>query len=46
VHHADQTPGKRGEEAYDVANYVTSLTVISKQGLEPVPPLPAATPHK
>jgi hypothetical protein len=46
VHHADKTPGKRGEEAYDVANYVTSLTVTKSQGLEPVPPPPAAAPHK
>jgi hypothetical protein len=46
VHHNDMTPGKRGEEAYDFANYVTSLTVVGKQGLEPLPALPAAAPHK
>jgi hypothetical protein len=46
VHHNDQTPGKRGEDSYDVMNYVTSLTVVRKQGLEPLPSLPAAPPHK
>ncbi len=45
VQHADKTPGKRGEEAYDVINYVTSLTVGQPQGLEPLPALPAAKPH-
>lgn len=45
VHHADKTPGKRGEEAYDVVNYVTSLTVSQPDGLEPLPGLPAAKPH-
>lgn len=45
VQHADKTPGKRGEEAYDVANYVTSLTVSQPDGLEALPALPAAKPH-
>lgn len=45
VQHADKTPGKRGEEAYDVMNYVTSLTVMQAQGLEPPPPPPPAKPH-
>lgn len=45
VQYADKTPGKRGEEAYDVINYVTSLTVGQPQGLEPLPALPAAKPH-
>lgn len=45
VQHADKTPGKRGEEAYDVINYVTSLTVGQPQGIEPLPALPAAKPH-
>jgi hypothetical protein len=46
VHHDDQTPGKRGDEAYNVVNHVTSLTVTRKQGLEPPTALPAAPPHK
>jgi hypothetical protein len=45
VQHADKTPGKRGEEAYDVANYVTSLTVSQPDGLEALPALPAAKPN-
>lgn len=40
VHHADKTPGKRGEEAFDTASYVTTLTVVQGQGIE-MPPRPA-----
>lgn len=39
VHHADTVAGKRGEEAYDVANYVTTLTLVQADGLA-MPPLP------
>lgn len=45
VHHNDRAAGKRGEEAYDVMNYVTSLTVVQPQGLEPLPAPPPAKPH-
>lgn len=45
VQHADKTPGKRGDDAYDQVNYVTSLTVVQPQGIEPLPPPPAAKPH-
>lgn len=45
VQHADKTPGKRGEEAYDLVNYVTSLTVVQPQGIEPLPAPPPAKPH-
>jgi hypothetical protein len=45
VHHTDRTPGRRGEEAYDVVNYVTSLTVVQPEGLPPVPAPPPAKPH-
>ncbi len=45
VHHNDRTPGKRGDDAYDVMNYVTSLTVVQPQGLEPLPAPPPAKPH-
>lgn len=41
VHHADRTPGKRGEEAYDTASYVTTLTLVQAEGLD-MPPLPPA----
>lgn len=39
VHYADTTSGKRGEEAYDVANYVTTLTLVQPEGMA-MPPLP------
>jgi uncharacterized GH25 family protein len=45
VQHTDRSPGKRGEEAYDQASYVTSLTVVQPQGTEPLPALPPAKPH-
>lgn len=45
VQHADRTPGKRGDDAYDVVNYVTSLSVVQPSGLEPLPPPPPAKPH-
>lgn len=45
VHHDDNAPGKRGEQAYDFANYVTTLTVVQPQGIEPLPAPPAAKPH-
>ncbi|CAN5620435.1 hypothetical protein BH10PSE6_BH10PSE6_22470 [soil metagenome] len=45
VHHNDRTPGKRGEEAYDIMNYVTSLTVVQPDGLPPVPAPPPAKPQ-
>ncbi len=45
VQHTDDTPGKRGEEAYDFMNLVTSLTVVQPQGVEPLPAPPPAKPH-
>lgn len=45
VHYTDKTPGKQGDEAYDVASYVTTLTVMQPQGLEPPPAPPAAKPN-
>lgn len=45
VQHGDKTPGKRGDDAYDLVNYVTSLTVAQPQGLEPLPAPPPAKPH-
>lgn len=42
VMHTDRTPGKRGEEAYDMATYVTSLTFAHPTGPEaPQGPQPA-----
>ncbi|WP_395711113.1 DUF4198 domain-containing protein [Reyranella sp.] len=45
VQYADKTPGKQGEDAYDVANYVTTLTVMQPQGLDPLPAPPPAKPN-
>ncbi len=45
VQHTDNDPGKRGDEAYDFANYVTSLTVVQPQGIEPLPAAAPAKPH-
>ena len=43
VQHADRAPGKRGDEAYDIASYVTTLSLLQAQGTQ-MPPLP--TPGK
>jgi hypothetical protein len=45
VHHIDATPGKRktatGEEAYDTASFVTTLSFVTSDGLRPpAPPAP------
>lgn len=45
VHHDDNTAGKRGEQAYDFANYVTTLTVVQSQGIESLPAPAPAKPH-
>lgn len=45
VHHDDANAGKRGDQAYDFANYVTTLTVVQPQGIEPLPAPPPAKPH-
>lgn len=39
VQHADRMAGKRGEEAYDTASYVTTLSLVQADGLD-MPPLP------
>ena len=43
--HEDKTAGKRGNDAYDAASYVTSLAVMQPQGVEPIPAPPAAKPN-
>jgi hypothetical protein len=45
IQHADRTPGKRGEDAYDIINYVTSLTLVEPKGVEPLPAPAPAKPH-
>jgi hypothetical protein len=44
VHHTDRMPGTRGEEAYDMASYVTTLTLLQAQGID-MPPSAAAKPN-
>jgi len=44
VHHTERAPGKRGDEAYDTASYVTTLTLMRVQGID-MPPSPAAKPN-
>lgn len=51
VAHNDRTPGERpgakgAAEKYDGVNYVTSLTVVKADGVEPIPAGPAATPNQ
>jgi hypothetical protein len=38
VRHTDGTPGKRGDEAYDTASYVTTLTLVQAAGFDMPPP--------
>jgi uncharacterized GH25 family protein len=44
VRHSDPTPGTRGAEAYDVVNYVTTLSFARGQGMAGPPPPPPAPP--
>lgn len=44
--HSDNTAGTRGEDRYDVASFVTSLTLMQGEGLPALPAPPAATPNK
>src|SRR5690606_16832828 len=37
VSHADRTPGERAAEKYDGINYVTTLTYVNADGVEPIP---------
>lgn len=43
--HTDNSAGKRGDEAYDAAMFVTSLSFTLPEGLESPPPPPAAKPN-
>jgi uncharacterized GH25 family protein len=45
--HTDNAAGKRGDEAYDAAMFVTSLSFALSEGLQspPPPPPPAAKPN-
>lgn len=46
VAHDDKTAGERGTEKYDGVHYVTSLTVLKADGVEPIPAGPAKAPNK
>lgn len=43
--HKDETPGKRGEESYDAASFVTSLSFTTTEGLDSPAAPPAAKPN-
>lgn len=44
--HSDKTVGQRGEEKYDFADYVTSLTINQPTGVAALPAPAPATPNK
>lgn len=46
VHHTDKTAGERDGKPYDVASFVTTLSLAQAKGIKPVPAGPAATPNK
>lgn len=46
VRHADKTPGERAGKPYDVANFMTTLSLTQGEGLDALPAHPAATPGK
>ena len=46
VRHNDNTAGTRGDDKYDVASFVTSLTLVQGEGLSALPAPPAPTPNK
>lgn len=45
VHHTDKTPGQRAGKPYDIASFVTSMTLQQDQGVEAVPAPPLAKPN-
>jgi uncharacterized GH25 family protein len=46
VSHSDPTPGSRDGEAFNVTNYVTTLSFAPTSGLEPLPLPSPATPNR
>jgi len=46
VHHVDKTPGERNGKPYDIASYVTTLSLTQTDGLAALPAAPAAAPNK
>jgi hypothetical protein len=43
---AGERPGAHGADKYDGVNYVTSVTYVKHDGVEPLPAAPVASPHK
>lgn len=46
VHHTDKTAGERNGKPYDVASFVTTLSLAQAKGIKAVAASPAATPNK
>lgn len=46
VRHVDKTAGERNGKPYDIASYVTTLSLTQADGLAAVPAVPAAAPNK
>jgi uncharacterized GH25 family protein len=46
VHHTDKTAGERDGKPYDVASFVTTLSLVQAKGIKAVPAGPAAKPNK
>ncbi|NUA27718.1 cobalt ABC transporter substrate-binding protein [Cupriavidus basilensis] len=46
VRHVDKTAGERNGKPYDIASYVTTLSLTQGDGLPAVPAVPAAAPNK
>jgi hypothetical protein len=46
AHHTDKVAGERDGKAYDVASFVTTLSLIQSKGLKPLPPSPVMQANK
>lgn len=46
VHHMDKTPGERDGKPYDVASFVTTLSMTQPKGVKALPAPDAKTPNK
>ena len=46
VHHTDKTPGERDGKPYDIASFVTTLSMMQPEGVKALPAPSAKTPNK
>lgn len=46
VHHTDKTPGERDGKPYDIASFVTTLSLAQEKGVKALPAPTAKTPNK